>query len=134
MKMDLKVENVTLDGMVLERISSYQCKKIQCITDKNIYQVAYVKPGSSVRFEETDIDIEETYPVSPSDIAGLSAFVTDVVKSDGDVQIYITNQISSEIGAEKIIQVIKEHNTRVVDVLDGEEDNEISIDGGSASA
>lgn len=136
MKMDLKVENVTFDGMAFERVSSHQGKKIQCITDKNIYQVAYVKPGSSVKFEETDIDIDETYPVQPNDIIGLSSFITDVVKTDGDVQIYITNQISSEAGGECVLQTIKDNRISVIDILDGTADGQLtidSVDGGGAA-
>ena len=80
--MAIKTEEVTIDDVNLVRYKSDRNVKIKSEEDGNIYPIAYVVKGSTVRFTETNIPLNEIssgITVTYKDVSGLSGYVSSLV-------------------------------------------------------
>ena len=80
--MAIKTEDVTIDDVNLVRYYSDKNVKIKSNEEGNIYPIAYVVKGSTVKFSETNIPLNEissSVKVTYQDVMGLSGYVSSIV-------------------------------------------------------
>lgn len=118
--------NVTMDGVELVRYYSTNFKKIKCVEDGNIYPLAYATKDATVKFEETNIDLNEITSgaiVSASDVLGLSNYIAKTTEGQiGAISVDIAKNISGTVAESISVELGNDISTAIMSNISGKLD------------